>query len=893
LYTTEIKGQTIITKDSTFQASPDTTVLKDSFFITNDTAKTRNSVIQKGNDSFRIAKDAIDAIIDYRADDSSYTDILNRRAYLWGNAQVKYDGLDLTADVIVIDFEKRQLYARGRFDSTGRYVGRPNFKDGERETEADTMIYNFETKRGRTYGIALKEGDGYIYCNKVFRDDDKSIYSDRGKYTTCNNKDHPHFYLEARNLKIIPDKKIIFGPSNLVIEDIPTPLFIPFGMFPTKKEKKSGLIPFEYGMSGNYGPFLRNVGYHFAISDYVDASLSGDVYFRGSWRIAENTRYVKRYRYNGNFSIEFSKYLNGEREDPDFKINNTRSFAFKWFHSQDAKARPGSTFNASVNVQKNNFAQLNSRVPTAIVSNDFGSSVTYSKMLLRNKVNVSLGALHRQNTQTKAFSMSLPNLTVSVQRITPFSQPNALGKYKWYKDFGISYQLEFENRIDTKDSIFFSGAPIAGIVEGIAPGLWVRPPVSLKAADQFKQGIVHTLPITLGSYKFLKQRFSFTPSVSYKEFWYFNSVEKKFNYTTDTIDVINHYQFSRASEYSASGNVGTQIFGTYQFSSKKISAMRHTISPNVGFSYRPDYSNPRYGIFKEVNVNDSNDVKQKYSIYENGIKGGPGGGASGLINYSIGNNLQAKVLKKTDSSSVYENRSLIENLSISGNYNVLKDTQQLSNITVSGFTKLFNHLNVNANATLNPYAKKNIRNVTGDGYREFYTNQLEWANSRRIGTWTNASVMLNTNLNADMFRKKKSLDTAGKIRTKEDEEEYEDMLFNPNGYVNFDMPWSLDINYSMNYARQNYKTSYLQTFSFRGDFNLTPKWKVGCSSGYDFSQKKISYTQFEVSRLLHCWALNFSWIPDGIRKSFTFSIKANSSILQSLKVDKKRYWFDQ
>jgi len=845
------------------------------------------------SDTFRISKDAIDAIIDYKAEDSSYTDIATRKAYLWGNAQVKYDGLDLKADIIIIDFEKRQLYARGRIDSSGKYVGKPVFKDGERETEADTMIYNFETKRGRTYGIALKEDDGYIYCNKVFRDDDKSIYSDRGRYTTCNNREHPHFYLEARNLKIIPEKKIIFGPSNLVIEDIPTPLFIPFGMFPTKKEKKSGLVPFEYGMSGNYGPFLRNVGYHFAINDYVDASLTGDIYFRGSWRVANNTRYIKRYKYNGNFNIEFSKYLNGEREDPDFRTNNTRSFALKWNHNQDGKAKPGSMFSASVNVQKNNFARLNSRNPTAIVSNEFGSSVSYSKTLFKNKANLTTSALHRQNTQTKSFSLSLPNLTLGVQRITPFSQPNSAGKYKWYKDFGISYQLEFENRIDTKDSIFFSGKPIEGVLESIVPGIKINSPITLSSADQFKQGIIHSIPITLGSYKFLKQHFSFTPTVSYKEYWYFKTIEKKWNEVTDTIDVINHYNFSRASDYSASGNIITNIFGTYMFKSKKVSALRHTISPNVGFSYRPDYSNARYGYYKDIQIDTTGKKFSKYSIYEGGIKGKPAEGSSGLITFSLVNNIKAKVLKVTDTSSVYENKTWLENLSINGNFNMLADTQKLSNITINGFTKLFNHVNMNANATLNPYAKTSRKNTFGTGYNEFYLNTYEWTNSRRIGTWTNASVMMNTEINADMFRKKKSLDTSGVIRSQEDQDEYESMLFNPSGYVNFDMPWSLKVNYSMNYSRQNFKTLYAHTFSFGGDFNLTPKWKIACNSGYDFNQKKISYTQFEISRLLHCWALNFSWIPDGVRKSFTFSLKANSSLLQSLKVDKKRYWFDQ
>lgn len=839
--------------------------------VGNDSLKSEN------NDTFRISKDAIESIIDYKADDSTYFDLKNRKAYLYGNAQVKYDGLDLKADIIVVDFSKRELYARGRIDSFGKYVGKPVFNDGERSTEADTMVYNFNTKRGRTYGISMKEGESYILCNKVFRDDDKSIYSDLGKYTTCNNRTHPHFYIQSHNLKIIPQKKIIFGPSNLVIEGIPTPLVLPFGIVPTNTSRKSGLIPFEYGSSGAYGPFLRNLGYHLAISDKFDQSITGDLYFRGSWRIASNSRYNVRYKYNGYLNLEFAKYLNGEREDPDFKINNTKTFRVAWQHNQDPKARPGSTFSASVNVQKNNAAQLNSINPSVIVTNEFGSSISYSKTLIKNRLDLRASGLHRQNTQTKNFSMTLPNLTVSMQRITPFSQPDENGKYKWYKDFGISYQMEIENRIDTKDSIFFSGKPL----EGIIPGFSVNTPMFLNPSDQFKQGIIHSLPITLGSYKFFRQHFSLSPSVTYREYWYFKTIEKTWNGTK--VDTTYNNGFSRASDYSASFNIGTQIFGTFQMASKKVSAIRHTLTPNVGFSYRPDYSDEKFGYYKVVQTDTGNNSFKKYSIYEGAIKGMPSGGPSGLINFRIENNLQAKVLKKTDSSSKFENVSWIENITVSGNYNTLVDSFNLSNISVNGFTTLFKKVNFNANATLDPYAR--------DGNRRIDKYLL--STDRRIGTWTNAGLSFSTGLNADMFRKKKSLDTAGKIESEEDMAGFMDVVYNPSGYVNFDLPWSFDINYSLNYSRANFVTMYTQNFTIRGDVNLTPKWKIGCSSGYNFNENKIAYTQFEVSRLLHCWALNFTWIPDGIRKSFFFSLKVNSSVLQSLKVEKRRNWWDQ
>lgn len=847
-----------------------------------------NDSIIKSNkkDTFKIAKDAIDAIIDYRAEDSIIIDNKTRRAYLYGNANVVYDGLNLKAELIIVDFNKRELYARGILDSNGQYKGRPNFNDGERETDADTMIYNFDTKRGRTYGIAMKEGEGYILCNKVLRDADKSIYSDLGRYTTCNLP-HPHFYLEAHNLKIIPDKKIIFGPSNLKIEDVPTPLFLPFGMFPTKKGQKSGLIPFEYGLSGRYGAYLRNVGWYFGISDHFDQTINGDIYFRGSWRLASNTRYASRYHYGGAIGLEYSKFLNGEREDPNFKTNNTKSFSIKWSHTQDPKARPGTTFAANVNIQKNNASQLNSLDPTQIVSNQFNSSIAFSKSLMNNKANFSSNITHSQNTQTRQFSMSLPTINFSVQRVTPFSKPDKFGKYKWYKDLGVSYQVVAENRIDTKDSIFFSGSPVAELAPGFISMFTKLPQVNLNAVDQFKQGIVHNLPITLGSYKLIKNHFSLTPTVSYSEYWYFKTITKAWNPAENKLDTFYHDGFSRANDYSAAINLGTQVFGTFQFKGGKVSAIRHTITPNFGFSYRPDFSDEKYGVWNSSYLDSasaaSNDEKRKgkYSIYEQGIKGGPGGGPSGLMNFSLGNNLQAKVLKRTDSSSKYENVTWLENFNLSGNYNFLKDSFQLSNISASAFTTLFKQVRLNGNATLNPYTKDWNRPV----------NRLEWQNSRRIGTWTNASVQVSTKFDAAMFKRKKR-DTAGIVKSEQDALELKDMKRDPYGYVSFDIPWSFNVNYALNYSRLNYRTQYLHNFSFGGDFNVTPKWKVGCNSGYDFLNKKIAYTQFSVSRSLHCWALSFNWIPDGIRKSFTFSLHANSSMLQDLKVNKRRYWFD-
>lgn len=842
-------------------------------FVASDSSKSKTIP----NDTFRISKDAIESIIEYKAKDSVYFDIKAKKAYLYGNAEVKYDGLTLNSALIIVDFDRRELLAKGRIDSIGRYVDKPHFDDGERQTDADTMVYNFESKRGRTYGIIMKEGEGYIHSEKILRDEDKSIYGVDNKYTTCSNP-HPHFHISASRIKIIPDNKVVFGPSNLVIEDVPTPLYVPFGIFPTKKGQKSGITPFEYGMSGAYGPYLRNIGYYFAISEKFDQTINGDAYFRGSFRLASNSRYAKKYKHNGTLGLEYSKFLNGEREDPNFKSNSTKSFSIRWDHRQDAKARPGTTFNANVNIQKNNFAQLNSLNPTQIVNNIFTSSVTYSKMLLRNKVNLSVNAMHSQNTQTKDFSLTLPSLNLNVQRITPFSKPNKKGKYSPFKDFGISYQGSLDNRINVKDSLFFTLEPIKKLVLGEESIL----PTKLKSHESFRQGILHSFPITLGSYKFFKNHFSFTPSVSYQEYWYFETIEKNWNSTKKKIDTTYINGFSRAYEYGTSGNIGTQIFGTYQFNKKKIKALRHTITPNIGIAYRPDFSAKKFDFYSDSIQVDTLGRKAIYSKFEQGIKGLPGRGKQGLINYSIANSIQAKMLKKTDSVPIYENKMLLENLSLNGNYNFLADSFKLSNLTFSAFTRLFNLVSLNASATVNPYQKIGNR----------YIDKLEILKGKRLGATTSAYIQTATRINEAMFVKKKKSDTAYKPKNEMESGELRAMMMDPYGYVNFNSNWDLDFNYSINYSLNNYKSRYTHNLSAGGSFNLTPKWKVGCRSGYDFEQKKISYTQIDISRSLHCWALNFSWIPDGIRKSFTFSLYANSSMLQSLKVNKRRFWYD-
>ncbi|MBC7426481.1 MAG: LPS-assembly protein LptD [Bacteroidia bacterium] len=814
-----------------------------------------------GSDTIRLSASSIDVAIVYSSEDSTIFDLKNQKVYLFGKAKVKYGEMTLEAARMVIDMKTKQLFATGITDSAGYFVDRPHFDDGDLPVDADTMIYNFNTKRGRTYGVRLVEGDGYILCNKVFRDDDKNIYSDRGRYTTCD-LDHPHFYLEVRKLKIIPDDKIVFGPANLVIEDVPTPLVLPFGMFPTKKGQKSGIIQPDPGFSSTYGPYVRNMGYYFAISEKFDQVVRADVYFRGSWALHTDSRYAQRYRYRGNFSLSYSNLLPAglEREDPGFKAGIAKTAQILWSHQQDAKARPNTNFSANVNIQRGKYSQLNSVNPTQIVASNFNSSVTYSKVLYNGKVNITTGLTHSQDVRTGDFDLSLPTLTVGVARITPFVRKVQVGRPKWFENISFSYTLDAENRIHTKDSLFFEG----------------------KAFDKFQNGITHTIPITFGSFKVFRNFISITPTISYKEYWYNKTMTKVWNSKKQKLDTIINHGFTRGAEYSGGVNATTQIFGTYRFNSKKVNALRHVMTPSIGINYKPDFSEKRFGYYYDVQ-SDSIGKISRLSIFEGGIKGGPSKVQVGSLNFGLNNNLQAKVLKKTDTSAKYENVNIIENLSINGNYNFLGDSFQLSNISVSGFTRLFKIAQLNASANLDPYHTEGNRRI----------NKLEFGKSGRVGTWRSALLSLAGDVSSDMFKPKDSPPPSDVTNDLAKHAELVDLKQNPDNYNDFNRDWSLGVNTSIQYARNNYRTTWTPTLSFHGDLNVTENWKVGYNSGYDFNNKKIAYTQFNITRNLHCWVLDFQWIPDGIRKSFQFSIHVNSAKLAALKVSKKRNWYDQ
>lgn len=832
-----------ISKDSIVPgALTDTSIIIDS---------TKNSKVM------RISKDALEVAVIYQAKDSVILDLRHKRVYLYGSAKVDYGEMALAAAYIEINFENKELRAKGKVDSAGHYVDLPVFKDDEREVGADTMHYNFATKRGRMQGVKMQEGEGYILCNRVFRDSTGVIFTDIGKYTTCE-LDHPHFYLNARKLKIIPNNKIVFGPANLVVEDVPLPAYLPFGLFPTKKGQTSGIIIPQYGLSASRGYNLTNGGYYFHLSDYVDQALTGDFYFRGSWGVHSNTRYAKRYKYNGSLNLGYAYNIFGERGLQDFRISP--DYKIRWVHSQDAKAKPGTGFSADVDIVSNQYNLNNSFDANQIVASQYRSSVSYSKMMSGGKYNLRIGMNHSQNTQTREFNMDLPNINFDVARFTPFKRKNAVGKPRWYETIGLSYNTNFANRLNTYDSLLTSPDVI----------------------QDFRNGISHSIPIST-SIKFFKNYFTFNPSFNYNEYWYFKTIRKEFNSLENKVDIQDVNGFARASSFSANAGINTRIFGTFKFrKNPKIEAIRHVITPTLNFSYSPDFSGNFFNYYRDVQL-DSLGRMGRYSIFEQGIKGGPGMGKQGMIGLSIINNLEMKKVVKTDTSSDFKYVKIIESFDINGNYNFLADSFNFSNLRFNARTTLFKKLSIQLNADLDLYARENNRKI----------NKLQIAKNGNPGHWNSANFITSFALNPEAFKNGRPVYTPppGTILT---DQEWRNIAMYPYNYIDFNVPWNININYSLRYSENyGYKKSVSNIFNFSGDLSLTENWKISVTSGYDVTKKEISYTSVDFVRDLHCWQFTFNWIPLGERKSFFFTLRAKSSLLQDLKLNKRGFWFDR
>ncbi len=784
----------------------------------------------------------------YSATDSMIIDKVNQKAYLFNNAVVLYDGLNLKAGYIEIDFGKDLVYATTIKDSSGKDVQKPVFEQGEDKFTAEKIVYNFKTKKGKITDVITQQGEGYIHGRDIKKDTNNVYYVGHGKYTTCD-LEHPHFYIGANKIKVIPDDKIVTGPAVLWIADIPTPLAIPFGYFPNKKGRASGILIPTYGESTSLGFFLKGGGFYFGKNEHIDLALTGDIYSNGSFGAHTQSNYKKRYKYSGGVNISYSRFIEGDKALPNATSRN--DFFIRWSHTQDPKSRPSSRFSANVNAGTSSYNKYNGNVTGDYLSNTFQSNISYSKSFTGTPFNFSANARHSQNTLTKKVDLSLPELAFNMNRIYPFKNKNSTTN-KWYDKIGISASANARNDINAYDTTLFTNSTFT----------------------QMKNGVHLSVPIST-SFNVLKY-FTFTPTINTGSSIYYQTVHKRYDPTINSVLTDTVTGVKIANDYSFTSGLSTRLYGDYFFKSKHLKQIRHVATPTISASYRPDFSAAQFGYYKKIEGDASGNMA-KYSIFENGIYGSPSSGKSGLIGFNLNNTLEAKIRHETDSGKVDKKVPLLESFNVGFSYNLAAKNYNWSNIIINGRTKLFGKLDINAGANLDPYQIDSLGNRI---------DKYEMANNR-IGRLVSSNISLSTNL-----RSKQGTGNKPKTSTAGTPDELDYINSHQDAYVDFNIPWNLNIYYNLNYSKPGIKETTSQSVTFNGDLSLTKKWKISVSSGYDFTRKEMTLTSVNVYRDLHCWEMRFNWVPFGFRQSFSLDINVKSSILKDLKLSRRKDYRD-
>ncbi len=803
------------------------------------------------SDSVKKEKKAFfEATIEYNSDDTIVFSLTGQKVFLTKNAFVKYGEIELRAYYIELDLEKKEAFAYGIKDSTGTFIDTPEFKDGAEEFTCKELKYNFDTGKGLVNEIITEQEGGFVHSEITKRIDDKTFYLRNGKYTTCDHP-HPHFYVKMTKAKMIKDDKIVSGPLYLVLEDVPLPIGLPFAMFPFSSSYSSGIIVPSYGEEQRRGFNLRGGGYYWAINEYLDLAVTGDIFANGSWGGYMESSYKKRYRFNGRVAAEYHSNTYGDKGLADF--SESTDFAIRWNHTQDAKANPYRTFSASVNFSTSNNDRNNSQSIQKITNNQKQSSISYSKKWADSPFSLNASFRHSQNSRDTSISLTLPSMSLNMTQIYPFRAKGKSTNLKWYDKVGVSYSSKLENRINTKEKELMSSSLV----------------------KDWQNGYQHSIPIST-NFKLTKD-LTLSPTLNYQGVLYSKSVKKSWDATLKDgeggvrTDTIQGFKYAHNYSTSASLSLSPKIYGMYTFKeSSKLAAIRHVMTPSISVSYTPEIGIPRSKYYKTYR-NEATDKDVEYSIFEGSVYGTPTGAKeSGSISFGLDNNVEAKMRTANDSTGTEEFKKvkIIESLKFSTSYNMFADSLNWSNIQMSGRTKLFNQkLDLSVRSTVDPY-KLNANNIR---INEF---------GPRL---TNASIDLGFSLSSKDLKGDSGKDN----KNDKSAEPWRDTR-----YVDFDIPWSFSIDYGWTYSKPTSKSTVGQRMGVNGNFSLTPKWKVSFSSGYDFTAKEVTSSQFTITRDLHCWQMSFNTIPFGAYQSYNFRINVESSILADLKYEKKQAWQD-
>lgn len=827
----------------------------------------KNDTIKK--DTIKKKKSLLDGKIKYKAEKYARIAQKKKQITLYDKAEVYYKDIELKSGIIVIDYDKDEVYAGRLKDSVGKYTQYPVFKQGSNVVEPDSIRFNFKTKKALIWNSRTDQGEFKIKGEITKRENDSVYFIKNARFTTSKNLEDPEYYFLARKIKLVPKKKVVTGLTNMVIADVPTPIGVPFAFFPMTENATSGIIFPTFGQTNQQGYFLQNGGYYFALSNKYDLTLLGDYYTNGSYAFRAETSYAKRYKFRGNFNFRYENQITGERGLPGY--GKTNIYNIQWSHSPDAKATPNSRFSASVNMGSSKYYQrsFNQLNTGNFLNNTLSSSVSYSKTFTSTpQVNLSLTATHSQNTRSGTINMTLPTLQASMDRIYPFAK-NGENKKGIIKNLNLQYNLRGENRIETVDSLFFK-------------------PQMFKTA---KNGLQHSIPIST-NFKVLKY-FSLTASTNYSETWYLKTIQKQYNGSTNKVETTEKNGFDSFRTYDFSSSIGTTIYGTFNFKKDgKIQSIRHTVRPSAGYSYTPSFEK-----YYDTYAVDGSGKMQSYTRFESGIFGAPGKNYSNNLSFSVNNVFEAKVKDRDTTKTEPKKIMLINNLNLSTGYNIAADSLRWVPLRVSGGTNLFkDKMNVNFGMTLNPYAI----NSKGQMIEKFNID-----NGGSLFRMTSANITINYSLSNRDPKKSKEQDSFnnpglrnggredGLFGTSNDlsdqrrnnNEEKEDRF---DGFYNAKLPWDLRLAYSLTYSNNNRENQISQnSLMVSGKFDITPKWSMGVSTGYDFVQKGVTYTQLTFDRDLLSWRMNFNWNPFGDRASWYFFIGVSSSMLKDIKWDKR------
>lgn len=898
----------IISEDSVLHISEDTLkrVLLDSLKINSkDTLSVRNSLKTDSlrRDSVSKPKSGFDAIVNYTAKDSLVL-YGNNWGYLYGESEVKYQDITLKSEKISINMDSNLVHASYGLDSIGKEFGYPVFSEKGSEYEAKTINYNFKTKKGYIRNVVTQQGEGYIVAGRAKKTEDDAFFMREGRYTTCDLHDHPHFYIALTKAKVRPKKNVVTGPAYLVIEDLPIPFIgLPFGFFPFTDKYSSGVIMPSFGTEMARGYNLREGGYYFAMNDNMDLALTGDIYTKGSWGVNAASKYIKRYKYSGNFSLSYLVTKTGDAGIDETKLKDTR---ISWTHSQDSKANAYRTLSASVNYStsqynRNNLSTL--YTPESTV-NTKSSTVNMTQRFPNSPWTISGSMSVNQISSDSSISVTLPNMVVTMSRIAPFKRKEAVGSERWYEKIQLSYTGDLRNSVTTKEDKLFES----------------------NLQKDWRKAMKHTVPVsaTYSAFNYL----NITPALNYTERWYTRKIMKDWDASRNALVASDTtYGFNRVYDYNLSLSLQTKLYGMYKplIASDKIQAIRHVFTPSVSFTYSPSFADPTYGYYEKYAYYDSdgNKTYSYYSPYSSEIFGVPSAQKTNMISFQFDNNVEMKVKSDKDSTG-FKKISLIDQLGISFSYNAAADSFKWSNITTNLRLKLSKSLTVNLNSTFDPYlydgldSNGRITTNPDDVVRLRRVDKLRVTNHAGIGRLQRTGFSISPSINQDTFKKWFGKETDGDKKKdqanntpknssdaeegterksmfehKKDEGEYD-----ADGYLKNAVKWSLGISYSVNYAyntsridvsgkRFEYKRDLTHNLSFNGNIQPTKNWNFSFNSSYDFDAGKIAYMNCTLSRDLHCWNISASFIPVGPYKSYYVSIRASSSLLQDLKYESR------